>query len=402
MSWMTCRARLFAILIITVFFVAAPAFAGMDDGAQALYDRMVAAYQNTQTYQASVQFIKSEHNGRWQLMQQLQVAYDRSSGSLLFDRPDMLLVSSEGYLRYRSDMIPGRHLQVRLDRPIDDKMLKSKAPFLVRQIMPDVRLLLGGAPIDAGATVKGLDPDNQGRPGLQWPGHAGLVTLRLDPSTALIQSCTIERQAIVQRASHVGPATYSYNITVKRHNERFTQEWFAFDISNSQPVDSWSSLLGTNDVDATAMQDQPAPPISLSDQKHNMYLLNREESDVLVLTFWASWGGPPVYEALPVLQRLSDWAQREGKSVSVKTVNMREDEKTIRQVWEVKQLSLPVLMDANAQVAHAYRVGAIPQTVVIANGMVRHVHVGTPSDFETVLRAEVNDLLDKPVSVTRK
>lgn len=403
MSWMTYRARLLAFaLCFTGIFATLPAHAAMDAAAQALYERMVNAYQNTQTYQASVQFIKSEHDGRWQLMQQLQVAFDRSSGNLLFDRPDMQLVSSEGYLRYRSEMIPGRHLQVKLDRPIDDQLLKSKAPFLVRQIMPDVRLLLGGSPIEAGAEVKALSADGQGRPGLQWDNRAGLVTLRLNPQSMLVESVTVARQAIIQRASHVGPATYSYNITINRHNQQFDREWFAFDITNSQPVANWSSLLGSNDVDAMAMEEQLAPAISLSDRTHNMYLLNREESDVLVLTFWASWGGPPVYQTLPVLQRLSDWAQREGKSVTVKTVNMREDEQTIKQVWEVKQLTLPVLMDTDAQVAHAYRVGAIPQTVVIANGMVRHVHVGTPKDFETVLRAQVNNLLSSPVSVTRK
>ena len=218
----------------------------------------------------------------------------------------------------------------------------------------------------------------------------------------MIEQATIARQAIVQRANHVGPATYSYNITINRHNEQFLQEWFAFDTSNSQPVKSWTNLLGSNDIDATAMQQKPAPTISLSDTQHNMYLLEREEADVLVLTFWASWGGPPVYQILPVLQRLSDWAEQQGKSVAVKTVNMQEDAKTIQQVWEVKQLSLPVLMDVNAQVAHAYRVGSVPQTVVIANGMVRYVQVGMPSDFETVLRAQINSLLEQPVSVTRK
>lgn len=403
MSWMTCRARLTGLIVLlSLCTISLPTHAAMDTDAQQLFDRITTAYQNTQTYQASIQFIKSEHGGRWQLMQQLQVAFDRSSGNLLFDRPDMLLVSSEGYLRYRSDMIPGRHLQIKLDNPIDDNLLKTKAPFLVRQIMPDVRLLLGGNPIDSGADVKYVSPDAMGRPGLKWESRQGQVTMRINPNTALIESLVVERQAIVQRANHVGPATYSYNITVNRHNEQFAQEWFAFDTTNSQPVKNWSSLLGTNDVDALALEDQTAPAISLTDRQHNMYLLSRDESDVQVLFFWASWGGPPVYQTLPIMQRLSDWAQVEGKPVTVKTVNMREDEDTIRQVWEVKQLNLPVLIDANAQVAHAYRVGAIPQTVIISNGMIRHVHVGSPADFETVLRAQVNDLLTSRVSITRK
>lgn len=403
MSRMTCRICLFGVLpIVLLSIVSRPTHAAMDEQAQQLFDRITTAYQNTQTYQATIQFIKSEHNGRWQLMQQLQVAFDRSSGSLLFDRPDMQLVSSEGYLRYRSDMIPGRHLQIKLDNPIDDNLLKRKAPFLVRQIMPDVLLLLGGNPVDTGAHVKAVKHDTQGRPGLQWDSRHGQVTIRINPNNALIETLTVERQAIVQRANHVGPSTYSYNITVNRHNEQFDREWFAFDTSNSQPVQNWSSLLGTNDVDALAMEEQSAPSISLTDRQHNMYLLSRDTSDVQVLFFWASWGGPPVYQTLPIMQRLADWAEREGKSVTVKTVNMREDEDTIRQVWEVKQLNLPVLIDANAQVAHAYRVGAIPQTVIIANGLIRHVHVGSPSDFETVLRAQVNHLLASPVSITRK
>ena len=403
MSRMTCRAFLFGLLLILVQSIqTTPTHAAMDEAAQTLLDRINNAYQHTQTYQATVQFIKSEHGGRWQLMQQLQVAFDRSSGNLLFDRPDMQLVSSEGFLQYRSDMIPGRHLQIKLENPIDDATLQSKAPFLIRQIMPDVRLILGGNPIDQGATVKALTPDIQGRPGLQWNNRHGQMTLRVNPNTVLIESLTLERQAIVQRASHVGPATYSYNITINRHNEQFDREWFAFDTTNSQPVKSWSSLLGANDVDALALENQSAPSISLTDRQHNMYLLTRDESDVQVLFFWASWGGPPVYQTLPIMQRLSDWAQSQGKSVTVKTVNMREDEDTIRQVWQVKQLDLPVLIDANAKVAHAYRVGAIPQTVIIANGMVRHVHVGNPADFETTLRAQINDLLGKPVSITRK
>ncbi|MAX23991.1 MAG: hypothetical protein CMJ19_05750 [Phycisphaeraceae bacterium] len=403
MSWMTRRAHVTCLLVTFVLsLITVPAQAQMDADAQEMLDRISTAYLNTQTYQATVQFIKSEHGGRWQLMQQLHVAFDRSSGNLLFDRPDMQLVSSEGYLRYRSDMIPGRHLQSKLQRPIDDELLKTKAPFLIRQVMPDVRFLLGGNPIDNGVLVRTLPADSMGRPGLQWQSRKGLVKLRIDPNNALIQTMTIERDAIVQRASHVGPATYSYNITVNRHNEQFDREWFAFDTSNSQPVSSWSNLLGANDVDALSMQEQSAPAISLSDRQSNMYLLNRDESDVQVLFFWASWGGPPVYQALPVMQELSDWAMREGKSVSVKTVNMREDEQTIAQVWQVKQLSLPVLMDTQAKVAHAYRVGAIPQTVIIANGMVRHVHVGNPSDFQTVLRAQINDLLGPPVSITRK
>ncbi|HCD32167.1 MAG TPA: hypothetical protein DER01_07135, partial [Phycisphaerales bacterium] len=227
---MTCRAFLFGLLLILVQSIqTTPTHAAMDEAAQTLLDRINNAYQHTQTYQATVQFIKSEHGGRWQLMQQLQVAFDRSSGNLLFDRPDMQLVSSEGFLQYRSDMIPGRHLQIKLENPIDDATLQSKAPFLIRQIMPDVRLLLGGNPIDQGATVKALTPDIQGRPGLQWNNRHGQMTLRVNPNTVLIESLTLERQAIVQRASHVGPATYSYNITINRHNEQFDREWFAFD-----------------------------------------------------------------------------------------------------------------------------------------------------------------------------
>ena len=169
MSWMTCRDRLvgFAAIILSCC-LSLPANAQMDETAQSLYQRMTTAYLNTNTYQATVQLIKSEHGGRWQLMQQLQVAYDRSSGSLLFDRPDMQLVSSEGVLHYRSDMIPGRHLQVQLEKPIDDTNLRSKAPFLARQLMPDVRLLLGGELFKPTVKVKALDADEQERPGLQW------------------------------------------------------------------------------------------------------------------------------------------------------------------------------------------------------------------------------------------
>ncbi len=363
--------------------------------------KMMHAYQQTETYRATIVQTKSQHHSRWQLVEKLDVVYDRTSHSLRFERPDMLLISSDGYLRYRSDIIQGRHLQIRLNEPLNDGLLAQRAPFLVRQQMPDLKLLLQGDPIDTVGKVTTLEPDEQGRPGLQWASRLGLATLRLDPKTFLITQATLKRQASVERASHVGPVTFSYDITVHKHNEEFDKEWFVFDTSNSQAVNSWTDLLGSNDVDAASLEGTAAPILSLQDSQGELYRLEEDSSDVVVLQFWASWGGPPVYQALPVLQRLSDWASAEDKSLSIRTVNMRETMEEINQVWEIKQLQLPVLLDVEAQGAHAYRVGAIPQTVVIYQGQVVHVHEGMPHEFETVLRAQVSALLETS-AVTRK
>jgi peroxiredoxin len=217
----------------------------------------------------------------------------------------------------------------------------------------------------------------------------------------MVTQAKIDQSASFQRGDPVGPSTVTYDISVQKRDDQFDQEWFVFDRSNSQAVRRWGELLAETDVDTASLEGSDAPSLELRTIEGKLIKLSEIKQDVVVLCFWASWGGPQCYRAFPVWQQIADSAAKQGESVAVFTVNLRESESVVKQVWQVKQLTLPVLMDKDGAAASAYRVGPVPQTVVIHKGTVMHTHVGMPDDFKTVLQSQVASLV-KGDSVTRK
>ncbi|MCC6579837.1 MAG: TlpA family protein disulfide reductase [Phycisphaeraceae bacterium] len=388
------------VTALALMFTTAHAAWAID--ASELRSRMTDAYRQTQTYRATVTLEQTEQQGRWKLAQTLEIAYDRTSSSLRFDRPDMLLVAGGKMLRYRSDLVPGRHLEMSLGSPLDWTTLISRAPFLARQLMPDVTMLLGGDPLATVNNPRTVDPDGNGRPGLRYDTEQGTVTLRLDSDSYLVREATLEKPAAAERGRYVGPVTQTYTITISRHNEQFEQESFDFDTANSLAVSSWGTFLSGNDADATSLVGQDAPGLELRTLEGRFYRLSNDSHDVVVLCFWATHGGPACYRVLPELQQIADQAQQDKLPVSVYAVNMKEDSDEVKQVLQVKSVTLPVLMDKDGQAAQAYRVGPLPQIVIIHKGKVAQVHVGQPSDCVATIKTQIADLLkDTDAALTR-
>ena len=64
------------------------------------------------------------------------------------------------------------------------------------------------------------------------------------------------------------------------------------------------------------------------------------------------------------------------------------------QFWQEKGLTIPVLMDENFIAAKPFHVTGIPQTVIIANGKVQHVHEGFGPGMGAQIKAEIEALLN--------
>jgi peroxiredoxin len=130
-----------------------------------------------------------------------------------------------------------------------------------------------------------------------------------------------------------------------------------------------------NDEDASKkLVGQPAPAFTLEDLDGKKVSIADQKGSVVVLDFWATWC-PPCREGMPHLDELYKSKQADG--VKVFAINLREDRDKAKAFLDSKNLSLPVLLDANGEVAKAYLVGGIPQTVVIGkDGVVKHVVVG--------------------------
>jgi len=400
MARMSSRLNLLHFNVLLVIATLVPTTALAQDVSE-LRDRLLGAHKNIQIYQATIRHETVKDNGRWRLTRQFDVAFDRSASSLRIDRPDMLLISDGRFLRYRSTMIPGRHLEQVLSEPLSNAFLTKAAPFLASHPMPDVTLLLGSDPIPARANIIGTAWDSFGRPGIQYEIDDMRVSLYMDSTTNLLAQMQIEKESSIERGQQVGPITIVYDITIQKLNEQFEQEWFEFNTANSQSVTAWGDLLSSGEEDATELKGKRAPSIELDDRSNRLFRLKSADKDIIVLTFWASWGGPPCYRALPQIQAVSDWADQESLPVGVYTINVREKEDEIAPVWQIKSLTMPVLLDKRGAASRAYRVGPLPQTVIIHDGKVAYVHVGSPKNMEGILKSEINALLQQN-SVSRK
>ena len=113
--------------------------------------------------------------------------------------------------------------------------------------------------------------------------------------------------------------------------------------------------------------------------------------DVVVLDFWATWC-PPCVAALPAVDRITRSYAEQG--VVFFAVDQGETAETVNSFLESKELSPPVLMDAEGAAASAYDVEGLPTSVIIGrDGTVQVVHVGFGPNLESQLTRELDALV---------
>ena len=121
--------------------------------------------------------------------------------------------------------------------------------------------------------------------------------------------------------------------------------------------------------------------------------LSELKGSVVILDFWATWCGPCV-ASLPHLNKIYTDLQKDG--LKVYALNQREDKQKVADFITNKNLTIPVLLDKEGNVAKQYLVTGIPQTVVIGkDGIVKKVLIGTGPDSEEMLRKAVDGALRK-------
>ena len=110
-----------------------------------------------------------------------------------------------------------------------------------------------------------------------------------------------------------------------------------------------------------------------------------KDKKVTVINFWATWC-PPCRAEFP---ELVSFAQKNKDTVQFYSVNLQEDEPKISAFFNTGGYSLPVLIDADGQVAKLFRIRAIPTTIVVdADGIIRYRKSGgvTANELETIIK----------------
>lgn len=175
-------------------------------------------------------------------------------------------------------------------------------------------------------------------------------------------------------------------------NESIAPETFQFQPpADAQKVDSFVPGGAGAAREASPLIGKTAPDFSLKDLEGAEVKLSALRGKIVVIDFWATWC-PPCVRSLPVLAEVTKSFQDQG--VVFYAINAREDVTKIREFLKSKDLSIPVLLDADGGVMTLYGVQSIPQSVVIdKEGIIRSVHVGFSPDLKTKLSSELETLV---------
>jgi len=120
--------------------------------------------------------------------------------------------------------------------------------------------------------------------------------------------------------------------------------------------------------------------VSLSDFRGRPVLLN----------FWASWCGPCQFE-MPFIQEIYEGWTGKPSSLVMLTINKGETSAEVKKFMESNNLSFPVLLDANQEIAREYNIRGIPTTFFIdKDGIIQDMKVGAFSS-----KAEIERMLSK-------
>ncbi len=117
----------------------------------------------------------------------------------------------------------------------------------------------------------------------------------------------------------------------------------------------------------------PAPDFTLQTLDGETITLSDLRGQPVVINFWATWC-PPCRAEIPALDAVY---RAQGGDVVILGVDVQESPATVAAFAAEYDMSYPVPLDPDAEVARLYRVRAFPTTVFVdADGVVRHVVTG--------------------------
>jgi peroxiredoxin/outer membrane lipoprotein-sorting protein len=318
---------------------------------------------------------------------------------LIVSTGDKLISYLVGKSQYYSNESP-KQRSTQLPDPAK-ALLQEQAPSLYLALVPDAakELAEGASTVEKGDDVA-LDGNRY--QAIQLVQSDRDIRVLIDPSTHLVRQMQTDLTKLLkqQEVPLVNRALVTIDYTTSATAAPIDAAKFAWTAPTGATLvkpqasdgDEGQLLVGGDENSAAQkLVGEPAPAFKLQDLDGKQVTLAEQAGSVVVLDFWATWC-PPCREGLPHLDELYKSKQADG--LKVFAINLREDPETARRFMQNQNLSLPVLLDPQGEVAKAYLVGGIPQTVVVGkDGNVRKVMIGYADGSEQLLADAVDEAL---------
>ena len=131
--------------------------------------------------------------------------------------------------------------------------------------------------------------------------------------------------------------------------------------------------LGALDGRAPA-RGEPAPNFRLESPDGSVTALDDLRGKVVWINFWATWCRPCRKE-LPDIQKLYD--EKRAAGLEVLAINVEEDAADARAFFDELGVSLPMLLDRNAEVYDQYALRGLPDSFFVdRDGNIAATHYG--------------------------
>ena len=117
-----------------------------------------------------------------------------------------------------------------------------------------------------------------------------------------------------------------------------------------------------------------APDFTLKSLEGDTVSLSDYRGQPILVNFWATWCGPCVIE-LPEMQETYETYRERG--FVILAVDVQEGASRVQSFVDARGLTFPVLLDAEGQVAHSYRIRGLPTSYFVhSDGTILGTQIG--------------------------
>lgn len=135
----------------------------------------------------------------------------------------------------------------------------------------------------------------------------------------------------------------------------------------------------------------PKPLLELDSLEHGRISLDAQKGQAVLVHFFATWCEPCV-EEMASLERLAK--RRRGEALSILAVDVGEIDARVRNFFDKKPVSFPVLLDRDRAATKAWQVKALPSSYILDSDLVPVLFVERDIDWD---HPAVNSALDEVI-----